>query len=91
MIPQPARGDGEAAWREYAGDLRQTLGQAYKLIEELEGDVRRLDGLLEACRKRSGTSRWMLNQVHRDLQAGNVAGARERLEKRAAAIERSRS
>ena len=91
MIPQPARGDGEAAWREYAGDLRQTLGQAYKLIEDLEGDVRRMEGLLTASQRRAKSARSTLNQVHRDLEAGDVRKARGRLDSRAAAIERARA
>lgn len=78
MIVQPSRGDGEDAWREYAGALRRQLAIRRRSYTELK---QRLEKVQRESSKRNG----LLNWLHRQLRAGDYPAAVDRLERRAAA------
>ncbi|MBD3942811.1 hypothetical protein IF188_14010 [Microbacterium sp. NEAU-LLC] len=75
MIPQPSQGDGEKAWRQYAGDLRHMLGDASQLIEKLERDVERKERALRDGQRRGKKIRWLLNRAYRELIDGDTPAA----------------
>lgn len=80
MIAQPSRGDGEDAWRRYAGALRQQLGEEGRRNSQLTDD---LEHVKRISSKRNG----LLNRVYRLLQAGDFPAAVDRLARRAGAKE----
>jgi hypothetical protein len=67
-LTPPKPGDGEAAWTAYAKALATQLEHA---------EVARA-----ASRKAANRRSWLLNAIHRDLKAGDVAAARQKLERR---------
>lgn len=103
MIEQPKRGDGEDAWRVYAGQLRQTLADANrdasssrvrakeaiekrgKAERELAELQERYNGLHRA-KLRDGI---MLDELERELDAGDYPAATHRLAVRRRRIEKA--
>ncbi|GAA2533182.1 hypothetical protein GCM10009860_11510 [Microbacterium mitrae] len=62
MIEQPRRGDGEDAWRRYAGELRRTLGDLKQRIDDVrtvEMRAHTAEARLKGARSRA--DRWKAN------------------------------
>lgn len=94
MIEQPRRGDGEEAWRRYAGELRQALGEmngrlTTDAIREIESRARAAERKLEQMRAKWSRGENTLDRVERHLLAGEVADAGGVLAKRRRRIEKA--
>ncbi|MFS0912808.1 hypothetical protein AB3M89_13555 [Microbacterium sp. 179-I 3D2 NHS] len=61
-----------ADWRRYAGALRQKVGAGRREVVELEGELARVSALRDRDRK-------LLTAVERDLQAGDIPAAVDKL------------
>lgn len=71
-VTSPAWDASVEEWRKYAGALRQQVGAARREVAELAGQLGRLTAHRDRDRK-------LLNAVERDLQAGDVPAAVDRL------------
>lgn len=84
MIEQPKGGDGEAAWRQYAGELRKRLQEAK---ERARASQRRLElcaidkSSLMRAKRRDGRT---LDELERELLAGDFPAAVDRIMRRRA-------
>jgi hypothetical protein len=88
-MDQPTRDDDVAAWRKYAGDLRQRLGQAYADARAAEQRAAEAEAELALSQRRGKRTRVYLNRVHRLLTEGDVPGAIDVLALRRKAIQRA--
>jgi hypothetical protein len=96
VIEQPKVGDGEAAWRRYAGELRQELGEVKgrlttAAVTQLTARALVAESQFEVTMRRWVRSEHTLNNLERDLAAGDVERAVSRLAGRRRRIERKAS
>lgn len=92
-MEQPKRGDGEDAWRRYAADLRQQLGEvkgrlSMAAVVELDTRARIAEARLAGAKKKRKRTERVMNEIEADLIAGDVPAAVARLERRRRGIER---
>lgn len=95
-MEQPAVGDGEAAWRRYAGELRQELGEVKgrlmtAAVTQLNARAVVAESQLEVMARKWSRNEHTLNNVEKDLAAGDVERAVARLAGRRRRIERKAS
>lgn len=94
-IEQPKAGDGEKAWRQYASELRQELGEVNgrlttAAVRQLNVRAVTAESKLEAMTRKWERAQFTLNNLERDLAAGDVeravsrlAGRRRRMDRKA--------